>query len=231
MKRHRFIGEFDLERLSIQIVDREFVHQVARVLKLHTGEEVILCDGKGREALARIDHVSVKAIQATLLEHIKVVTQPTRSVILYCALLKRENFEWVVQKATEVGVKEIVPLITRRTIKLNFKLDRLSKISQEAAEQSGRGMVPLIHEPLKFENALKHAQENKRNYFFDISGSLAAHDPQPTTSLGLFIGPEGGWDPSEVEQSKRAGCQISSLGAFTLRAETAAVIATYLACH
>jgi len=75
--------------------------------------------------------------------------------------LKGEKFEWVVQKATEVGIKEIVPLLTRRTVKLNFRRERLEKIIQEAVEQAGRGIVPLLSNPIKLEEVVKLAQGNE----------------------------------------------------------------------
>jgi 16S rRNA (uracil1498-N3)-methyltransferase len=215
MKIHRFILE-----------DPKLVHQMARVLKLKTGEKVVLGDGKGHEAEALIETISPKSISVAF-DHVSVnQRESARSVTLYCALLKRENFEWVVQKATEVGVASIVPIITRRTVKLNFKLDRLQMITKEAAEQSGRGMVPTVHPPMKFEDALKQA-ENEKNYFFDVGPSHSYR--LKANSLGIWIGPEGGWDPEEVEFAKKLNCEITSLGSFTLRAETAAVIATYLA--
>ena len=83
---------------------------------------------------------------------------------------KKENFELVVQKAVEIGVKEIIPIITKRTVKLNLKYDRLEKIIKEAAEQSGRGILPILRKAMDFKKAIEEAEQNNINLFFDISG-------------------------------------------------------------
>ena len=244
MKRHRFIGPFDLTQTSLRLFETELVRQVSLVLKLKPGEEMVLCDGKGKEALVRLTSVEKKEITGEVVERMKNTNEPTRRVTLYCAVLKRENFELVVQKATEVGVAEIVPIITRRTVKTGLKLERLRQIAKEAAEQSGRGVVPVVHEAMSFSDAMKDAKRHESNYFLDVGAPLAgalprgegvgATDrvgtrPAPTMkTVGLFVGPEGGWDPDEVAQAKRAGFTSASLGSLVLRAETAAVVGTYL---
>ncbi|MBM3204451.1 16S rRNA (uracil(1498)-N(3))-methyltransferase [Candidatus Uhrbacteria bacterium] len=218
MKKHRFI-----------LQDPELVHQMARVLKLQEGENIVLGDGKGHEAEAVIEAISPKEVSVTFDQVAVNHREPTRLVTLYCALLKRENFEWVVQKATEVGVTSIVPIITRRTVKLHFKLDRLQMIAKEAAEQSGRGIVPVMYEPITFEQAIEQAKEHDHNLFFDVGKERSKSYKLTAKSLGIWIGPEGGWDPEEVALARQSKCEIVSLGSRTLRAETAAVIATYLA--
>ena len=151
------------------------------------------------------------------------------AAVLYCAILKRENFELVVQKATEIGVREIVPLITQRTVKLDIKEERLRKIITEAAEQSGRGRVPMLRQAMSFADALADAQRNDANFFFDISDVIVEEGAiGDAMRRGLFVGPEGGWSYEEVLAARAAGCHIISLGALTFRAETAAIIASYL---
>src|SRR5688572_22987985 len=137
MKIHRFIIHATVENGEAVVTDANIVQQIKKVLKLRVGEKVILGDGNMNEVLGEIYEVG-KAIKLKVLEEQKNENEPKNSVILYCSILKKENFEQVCQKATEVGVREIVPLVTARTVKLDVKTDRLQKIIREAAEQSGR---------------------------------------------------------------------------------------------
>ncbi len=201
---------------------------MSAVLKLRVGERVVLCDGRSCEADYEIAHVAKREVGLVRLEAARRVdTESEREVVLYAAILKRESFEWAVQKATECGVSEIVPVVTDRTIKKDVKIERLSEIAREAAEQSGRGVVPAIKEPMKFEKAMQTAKGEK--VFFDAGGSeldsrLRGNDKVSS----LFIGPEGGWTPEESEIAKRAGATIASLGPRVLRGETACAVAVYL---
>jgi 16S rRNA (uracil1498-N3)-methyltransferase len=148
--------------------------------------------------------------------------------ILYCAVLKKENFELVVQKATEIGVAKIVPVITERTVKLGINMERLHKIIVEACEQSGRGFLPEIVEPMKLEFALKGAESNDANLFFHFSKTKISASDKISGQVGLFVGPEGGWSDEEVNLAKDHNCKIVSFGDNVFRAETAAIIASYL---
>ncbi len=230
MKRHRFIVPFDQTQTSLRLFETELVRQITLVLKLKVGEEIVLCDGKGKEAVVRLTSVEKKEVTGEVIERMENTNEPTRHVVLYCAVLKRENFELVVQKASEVGVAEIVPLITRRTVKTGLKLERLRQIAKEAAEQSGRGIVPVVHEAVGFEEAIEQAKKLDDVFFLDMNGAVIPVKTgiQRNKKVALFVGPEGGWDPDEVAQAKRAGFTSASLGKLVLRAETAAVVGTYL---
>ncbi len=230
MKLHRFIGPFDLSQPSITITDPELIHQIQHVLHLAIGEHLLLGDGQGHEAEARIVIFSSRGVETELIRTVTSMAEPGAHVILYCAVLKRENFDWVVQKATEVGVKEIVPLITERTIKLQFKRPRLAKVIREAAEQSGRGVVPVLHDPIKFNAVLPHASHNDVNYFLDAFGEPWEMKKETAKgTLGIFVGPEGGWSPDESAKAKESDFFITTLGRLIFRAETAAIVASYLA--
>lgn len=233
MKIHRFIGPFDLKKSSIQIREKDFVHQIVRVLKLKTAEKIELCDGAGFEALYEIVETASNMVEILRIEDArKNIAEPERHVVLYAAILKRENFEWAVQKATECGASEIVPIITDRTVKKEVKRERLAQIAKEAAEQSGRGRVPIVEPPMKLKAAMGHAELNGSNHFFHISDSVIpgkAKIPAAAHRVGLFIGPEGGWTKEEAELAEKAGCEIASLGPRVFRGETACAIATFLA--
>ena len=160
------------------------------------------------------------------------VNEPKRGVTLYLSTLKRENFEFAAQKATEAGVQNIVPIISSRTVKLNISTERVEKIVKEAAEQSGRGMVPRIADIVSFEKIFPDAAKNDINIFFDGMGKqFSGTMLEGKESVGIFIGPEGGWGNKELVEAKENGFLIAGLGALTLRAETAATIASYLACN
>ena len=217
---------------TVTILDEELFHQWKNVLRLKPDEWVVLCDGTGTDASATIVGFGKKSVEVSIESLAKNESEPSRHVTLYCAALKRENFELVVQKAVEVGVSEIVPLITRRTIKTHLKRERLEKIAKEAAEQSGRGIVPMVHEERSFEDVLETATKNELHYFFDFGGkdfSLAKNGSSSAQNISLYIGPEGGWDEQEHDAAKKAGMNIVSLGSRVLRGETAAIVATFLA--
>lgn len=237
MRYNRFISNFDLSQKTLQIFDRDFLHQLKNVLRLNVGQEIILVDGRGQEAAAKIMEYSQDFVAAEILAVKQNQNEPVRRVVLYCAVLKKENFELVAQKATEVGVSEIVPIITEHTVKTGLKYDRLRKIIKEAAEQSDRGIMPVLREAIDFGEAIVSAKINSANLLFDPSGAkfwisdIQNLAPDEHVRVGIFIGSEGGWSEQEMQEAEETGFKIVSLGKLTLRAETAAIVAAYLACH
>ncbi len=227
MKIHRFIDDFDLSGKEIEITG-EIAHQMAKVLKLEVGEQVELCDGKGNNASGKIRSLNKNSVIIDIESHSTEVSQDKKSVSLFCAVLKKENFELVVQKATECGVQKIIPIITTRTVKTGLNMERLQKIAKEACEQSGRNYLPEISEPITFEESLEKSKENKVNIIFDASGELLGN-LNNKSSIGIWIGPEGGWTPEEIKKATENNFSVASLGTNTLRGETAAIIASYLA--
>ncbi len=232
MRLHRFIGDFDFSRRRLTVSDKSFVNQLKKVLRLNSGDEVIVADGKLREARARVVGFEKDFVEFDIVEVVGNNNEPRVSAVLYCALLKRENFELVAQKATEVGIAELVPVAAERTVKLGLKRDRLEKIIREAAEQSGRGIVPRLSLTLSFKDALEDARDNDVNFFFEGNGPRGfpscASEVARSRTVGVFIGPEGGWSDDEVGLAKEKKIGIVSLGPLTLRAETAAIVASYL---
>ena len=231
MKIHRFIEDYDFTQPRITITDSDVVRQIKNVLKLKKGELVILCNGRMEEAQARIVAVGLGGVEVEVIKLQRNMGEPQIETILFCAILKKENFDLVVQKATEVGVTEIFPVVSLRTVKTGVNRDRLERIAREAAEQCGRGIVPLIHEEVDFKEALRIAAPNHANYFFELGAPLfdkGVLKMKGVNRVGVFIGTEGGWDESEVELARKNYFHLASLGPLTMRAETAAVIATYL---
>ncbi len=232
MKLHRFIGDFDLSQELIHLGSSEIAHQLTHVLRVKTGEEIVLCNGEGKEAQATVIGMAKGVLDVKRGKIFSSIPEPQHTVTLYAALLKGEHFEFIAQKVTEIGVTTIVPIITQRTIKLNFKWDRVVKIITEAAEQSGRGIVPTLTEAFTFRESIRLAQNHQNNLFFDFnSPQFSEKLIQGKKNIGCFIGPEGGWDEKEREMAVKNNFTLASLGNFTFRAETAALVASYLLCQ
>jgi len=226
---HYFIGKFNFKKERIKIVDKELLHQFNNVLRFNKGEKILLGNGKNREALAIIEKINKDFAVLKTLNLKKSTEEPHKEVSLYCSILKRENFEFVCQKATEIGIKEIFPIICERTVKLGFKKERLEKIIKEASEQSKRGEVPKLNIPLIFLKAIENARENEVNVLFDILGSpIKGILPFGFKKVGVFIGPEGGFSQKEIDLVRKSNFKILNLGKLTLRAETAAVVGCWL---
>lgn len=225
MRLHRFIGNFDLSQKNLSVHDEEILNQWKNVLRLAPGDIVLLCDGAGSEAEAYIETLHKKEASLRIQNQIYPEREPRKKITLYIALLRRENFEVVVQKATEIGIATIVPLLSERTVKTGFNRARLTKIICEASEQSGRTTLPTLLDPIHFEEAITHTKP-KETILFDGSGTT----PKNYTSeaQNLFVGPEGGFSPQEVRHAEQTGITILSLGHLTLRAETAGIIASFL---
>ncbi len=226
MRPHRFIGPFDLSAKELELKKSDQVRQIRNVLRARAGDTICLGDGRGNEAEGEVKEIGRERILVQIKNARKNKNEPEKNVTLYLAVLKRENFEFAAQKATEIGVAKIVPVQTRRTVKTEIRGERVKKIVLEAAEQSGRGVVPEVCAPMKFEDAIKKAGTGGSVYFFEASGKREGIGKEKEASV--FVGPEGGWAEEEVALAKSGGAKIISLCRLTLRAETAAIIGSYL---
>jgi len=231
MHLHRFILNFELNKEKVLIKDKEIIFQIRRVLRFRPGKKIILVNNNlGKEALAEILNFNDDLITVKILEVFESKKEYEKEVQLYIAILKKENFELVCQKTTEIGVKKIIPLITEHTVKLNFKKERILKIIKEAAEQSGRLIIPEFLEIQKFEDIVFNLKNNGLNLFFDPNGEKLKNFEKEILNhkvINVFIGPEGGWSEKEINLAKENGFLIANLGNFTLRAETAAICSTF----
>jgi len=255
-KIHRFIDNFDLSKKELKI-NGEIAHQIIKILKLKIGEKIELSNGKGKCALTTISRTTLDIVEVEIEKTWEDKDQIKNNVTLFCAILKKENFEFVVQKTTECGISKIVPIISDRTIKTGLNLERLQKIAKEASEQSGRSNVPEIIEPITFDKSLELVKNNI-NLLFHADGELpfeihcagwrAEHSKfsaenyvciskdnslsaNKNNQINIFIGPEGGWTEKEIEKIKNLNFKIATLGPLILRGETAAIISTYLAVN
>lgn len=231
MRLHRFIGDFDLSQSTLEIQKKDFLNQIKNVLRLKIGDELMLGNGQKQDALTRIVELGKTSVRLDVEGISPNENEPENYVTLYCSILRKDNFELATQKAVEAGVSEIQPIITRRTVKTALNLSRLEKIVKEAAEQSGRGIVPAIQPPIDFESSLKKAQQNNMNIFFRPSGAALSQVKIYPPKVGVFIGPEGGWDEAETAAAEGSKMTMVTLGKLILKAETAAAVGVYLATH
>ena len=229
MRQERLFVNFQLVKGKITIENEKIFHRLKNVLRKRVGEKIILFDGSQREAISKIDGFSKNKVLVEILKIKENKREPKALVTLYCSVLKKINFELVVQKVTEVGVKKIVPIICHNTVKLGLNLERLRKISIQAAEQSGRGIVPEISEPKSFQEAVEESKSSDLKILFDVSGSNFWHHKKKfSRNIAIFIGPEGGWESEELAMAKKEKFEIINLGKLILRGETAAIVASFL---
>lgn len=228
MKIHRFFTTaFAEDADTITLTDHDALHQITKVLRLTPGETIALCPGNGDELRVVISSVTKNTLIGSLTEKISQHNNLLTTVTLYLAILKRENFELALQKAVEIGVSSIIPLITSRTIKTGVNYSRLEKIIKEASEQSGRTTLPELGQITHFSDALTNAH---------TYGKVILCDPQGKQTLtqencAIFIGPEGGFTSEEIAFAEKSGAHIANLGPSILRGETAAIVASYIATH
>jgi len=220
------------------------VHQLRDVLRLRRGEVVLVLDNSGWEYEVELRAMGREGIRGVVRSKGPTRGEPGTRITLYQALLKGSKFEFVLQKGTELGIVAFVPIICERclagqTSVSEAKLARWRRIIAEAAEQSGRGKLPLLHPPLSFGEACHSASglcllpwEEERG--LSLRAALEAqlgssrnrvnpHGDHPP--VNLFVGPEGGFPPSEVELARSCGILPVTLGHRLLRAETAALAA------
>jgi 16S rRNA (uracil1498-N3)-methyltransferase len=198
---------------------------LGNVLRKDVGDEVLLFDGRSGEWLARIAEVGRKRMSLIVDRRTREAETPP-DLLLAFAPVKRPQTDWLVEKATELGVARLQPVMTRRTIAERVKLERLEAITIEAAEQCGRTLLPEIGQPLSLDRFLNE-RGSRRLYFADEQGgapAAATFQPGPTA---ILIGPEGGFTEEERTLIRAAPNAVAiSLGPRILRAETAALAAT-----
>lgn len=225
MRVHRFYTGEELKlKKDFWLHDEAMLWQWNKVLRFREGQEVILFDGLQTDRLYKI--VQLDKTEA----HLQMVTEldrvlPARNVYLFWSLLKSDNNEHILQKCTELGVSNFVPLITDRTIKKEFNIERAHKIVQEAAEQCGRSNIPHVREPVHIAKALEEYKDHLI-LFVAHKGHKNTEKLVEGGKYGVLIGPEGGWSEAEQEIFAREDYAGIDLGDFTLRAETAAIVAT-----
>ncbi len=228
-----FVAPEELALNDITLTGENAQH--AKVLRLKAGEEVLVCDGEGRECLCRVNAASASQVDLDVLERRESETEARVQVSVYMAFPKADKLEHVIQKATELGAYEIVAFPSARCISkpdeksLKKKLERWQKIAASAAEQSGRGRVPRVLTLPSYKAALERAsQADKALLFYENEQATTlkmALSEGNYHTVSLMTGPEGGLEEGEVAQASAAGLQVCTLGKRILRCETAPLCA------
>lgn len=200
------------------------------VLRLQKGAGIALTNGKGQKAIATIvdDHRKKMVVEVASINGV----QPSKSrVAIGISLIKNAaRFEWFLEKATEIGVSEIIPLLCERTEKEKFRLGRLQQIVTSALLQSQQCWMPVLHQPMLFKNALKLSYE-KKFIAHCLEGEKQNLSAVPASSSAMIlIGPEGDFTPGEIEAALTGSFHPVALGNTRLRTETAGVVAATLLC-
>ena len=217
------------------------VNHIKNVLRMKEGEEISICDREGTDYHTKIVSLGKDEIKTEILcSGISEAELPFR-VHLFQGLPKKDKMEMIIQKSVELGVHEIIPVMTKRVIvklddkkKEEAKLKRWQAISESAAKQSGRGLIPEIKNCMSFKDAITYAAsmnkifipyENAPNSPQDMKEYLKEiSNLKPDTDVAVFIGPEGGFEPKEVDEAVNAGAVTISLGKRILRTETAGIM-------
>lgn len=241
MTKHRFFIPSDWLEGDKVTIEGPLVHQIRDVLRLRAGERITLLDDSGWEWDVALARVGREKVWGQVVEKRPSAGEPGTRVSLYQSVLRSKNFELVLQKGTELGVAEFVPVISGRCIVASLedvaqKQKRWQRIVLEAAEQSGRGRLPRVRPAMLFGPACERAshaggislipwEEEKERSLCTFLRSLQS---ESSPSFNLFIGPEGGFSAAEVAVAKGYGLIPVSLGPRLLRAETTALVAAAL---
>lgn len=232
IERWRYPRFFSTNIDTMASIIGEDAKHISNVIRMKEGDIAVICDGNGTDFLSRLIS-SGKECVFEVLENEKNEAEPNINVRLFMAVPKSDKMEFIVQKATELGITEIIPMITKRCVsrpdKKDFekKKERYSRIVYEAAKQCGRGKIPVVHNLVSFKEALSLVEkENQGILFYECGGDKLSDIIKPNKNLDIFIGSEGGFEPQEVEIAKEKGLLTATLGKRILRCETAPIAAT-----
>ena len=230
-----FIQSNRIANQTVTIDGPLFTH-LSKSLRIREGENICVGDEHRFRYRVRIDHLKSKSLQASVLEKIEGPPAPSAPIVLAQAILKGDRMNWVIQKATELGVAEIIPLLTARVIarppasRVRTTQERWQRIALDAAQQSEQWAYPKVIQPMTVSELFKHVlYPALRCALLERSGeqSLGSlsidHTFQGT--IALVVGPEGGWTPEERQELLDQHLQPVSLGQSILRSETAPLVA------
>jgi len=232
---HRFYSlNCNVSSGQLTLTDQEELHHLSHVVRLKKGSKISVFDGKGREATGIIESISSKKARVNI-QSVTTVHCKSPKIILACAIPKKTKFEMIIEKATELGVDEIIPLKTKRTeVILNKeraakKQKRYQMVVINAAKQSGRAFMPTMHPVTNFTQALSQFKDcvmiipslmGPRENLWEVLEKIKS-----PRRVVFFVGPEGDFTPKEYALAQEAGCHAVTLGDTVLKVETAALCA------
>lgn len=227
-----YISKDNINNKNIYITGQD-VNHIKNVLRLEKGSWIIACDGEGMEYISRITDMDSKCVKLEVEKIQESDTEPGTKLVLFQGLPKKDKMEFIIQKSVELGVSEIIPVITKRCVvkldenKAHKKQERWQAIAEAAAKQSGRGIVPEVHVPVILKDAFDIAAGLEYNIIpYELQDGMEQsrkiiNEACSRKSAGIFIGPEGGFEKEEVKEAVDRGIWPVSLGKRILRTETA----------
>ena len=228
-----YVEKSQISKNEVRITGSD-VNHIKNVLRMEIGEHLVICDREGKDYYCELASLSKEEVVAKINQINDTESELPARLYLFQGIPKKDKMELIVQKAVELGVYEIIPVSMKRCVakieeqkKEQKKLERWQGIAESAAKQSGRGMIPQIHSVMNFADAIAYGKE----FDFCIVPYEQAKDMCTTVqevkrackgkSIGIFIGPEGGFDEKEIMQIEEAGFRAITLGKRILRTETA----------
>jgi 16S rRNA (uracil1498-N3)-methyltransferase len=228
-----YINEYNTSQKEI-VLDEDTSRHVVQVLRMKGGEKLNLTDGKGNLITAEITDGHKKYCAVSVIDS-RFTSHVSRKITIAISLLKNANrFEWFLEKATEIGVSEIVPLICQRTEKQKFRYERMKGICISAMLQSQQGWLPELHEPKQFNQVTIEQFDNRQKF---IAHCDESNDKKQLSTFQSFnssiilIGPEGDFTKDEIKLALENSFVPVSLGETRLRTETAGIVAASLFCQ
>lgn len=229
---HFFVSPEQVREEKIYVEGSD-VNHMKNVLRMKTGEELTIGDGDGWIYLCVVESYEEDMAVLKILEKKKDESELPSKIYLFQGLPKQDKMELIVQKAVELGVYQVIPVATKRAVvkldakKAKKKVERWQQIAVSAAKQAGRGIIPAVGEVCTYAQALKYAEELDVVLIpYELAEGMEETkqiiaEIRPGQSVGIFIGPEGGFEKEEVEQAVKAGAEPLTLGKRILRTETA----------
>lgn len=229
MRLHRFYIKEQIEKgKDLRIDNQDLIHQWMKVFRLGTSDRVIIFNGNGIDFEGYFKILSKKEAVIFLDKVHAVENTPTCDLHIFQAIIKKDNFEFVAEKCTEIGVAAFHPVISERSEKKDLNLIRLEKIVTEASEQSGRNTIPEIFKPIDLKSAIENFDGKIMVLDLDGDPSEIKRQFHGARKIGILIGPEGGWTENERDYFEHKKIKSFSFGPQVLRAETASIAASAL---
>ncbi len=239
---HKMLNQPIGDRREVLIFDEALLHQLKRVFRLHTGDSVILLDNSGHSYTAEIISLEKSEGMFRITDTHKAHAQNPKGikapkVWLFQSLPKKDKFEYVLEKGTEIGVEAFVPILSDRSEKLSINEERCQRILTEAAEQSERMTMPTLAPVCPIDELFQKYAADTEFVAFHLTGEqwsatlrseIFASAEKAGKPIGILVGPEGGWTNRELAFFKDRGVQIVTVGPQVLRTETAAIVAAAL---
>ena len=212
------------------LIDGEDVAHISKVLRMKCGDVITVCDGDGTDFEVSVCEISKDYVKCEIISSCKSISEPSVYITLYQSLPKQGKMETIIQKNTELGVSEFVPVYTKRcVVKPSDKTARWQKVAESAAKQSGRGIIPIVRDVISFDAAIKEmADFETKVILYEGEKDTKIKDvvTKGCKKIAVLVGPEGGFEQDEVNKATELGISSVTLGTRILRTETAAAAVT-----